>query len=130
MKITIDGRQIEDLEQTLAKATAGTAREVEAVVVKGAVNIKKDAARRISGLAHARAYPRSINFDKVKNLSTGPAADIGPDKSRPQGALGNILEYGTVNNPPHPHMRPAAAAELPRFEKALLEVADPFRRSS
>ncbi len=121
MKITVDGREVEDFEQALARVQVDVHRGVEAVVKKGALNIKKDAARRISGLAHARAYPRSITYDMLPGIN--PAAEIGPDKSRRQGALGNILAYGTAKNPPHPHMRPAAGAELPKFEKALEDLA-------
>ena len=119
--MTFDGREVEGLKETLAKAAAGLGKDVEQVVARGALNIKKDAAKRIGGLAHARAYPRSITYDMRPGLK-GPSAEIGPDKSRRQGALGNLLEYGSVNNPPRPHMRPAAEAELPRFERALEDL--------
>ncbi|MEU4570724.1 hypothetical protein, partial [Micromonospora sp. NPDC023956] len=66
----------------------------------------------------APAYPYAITYDSTET-PTGASADIGPDKERRQGPLGNILEYGTVKNAPIPHMGPAGAAELPRFEKAL-----------
>jgi hypothetical protein len=123
VKITVDGREVENFERRLGKVAAGVVlRDARAVVEKGALNIKKDAAQRIRGLAHARAYPFSITYDVYSGL-TGPVAEIGPDKTKRQGALGNILEYGTVNNPPHPHMRPAADRELPRFEKALQDLA-------
>ena len=117
-----DSREVRDLEQVLGQAAAGANEDVRAVVAKGALNIKRDAARRASGLAHAPAYPRSITYDVGQGLR-GPYAEIGPDKKRRQGALGNILEYGTVKNAPIPHMAPAAAAELPRFEKALEDLA-------
>ncbi len=124
MKVNVDGKEVAELEKVLVQATAGVIRDVKAVVEKGAVNIKKDARKRIGGLAHARRYPYSITYDMRSSVMTGPTAEIGPDKSKRQGALGNILEYGTVNNPPHPHMRPAAEAELPKFERALQDLAD------
>jgi len=50
-------------------------------------------------------------------------AEIGPDKLRRQGPLGNLLEYGSVHNAPHPHMIPAAEAEQPRFEQAMEDLS-------
>jgi hypothetical protein len=95
---------------------------VRAVVQKGALNIKTNARERISGHPHAPAYPYSITYD-TKVSGTSAEAEIGPDKSRRQGALGNILEYGTGNNAPIPHIRPAADEELPKFEKAMEDLA-------
>jgi hypothetical protein len=106
----------------ISKATAVTPAATMAVVVKGALNIRDDARRRVSGLRHAPQYPRSITVDTYVSLS-GPSAVIGPDKAKPQGALGNILEYGTTKNAPIPHLAPAAEAEAPRFEAALETLA-------
>lgn len=122
MKVKIDGHEVEALDRVIKRAAGAAYKDAQAVVTRGALNIKRDAARRISGLRHARAYPRAISYDAVR-LAAGPAADIGPDKHRTQGPLGNLLEYGSANNPPHPHMRPAAAAELPKFERALGALA-------
>jgi hypothetical protein len=118
----IDAHEVVGLVDAINKASRPNPAAVMAVVAKGAVNIKKDAARRISGLKHAPAYPRSITYDLYQSLR-GPSAIIGPDKSRRQGALGNLLEYGSIKNPPHPHMGPAGEAEEPRFAKALEDLA-------
>lgn len=98
--------------------------EVRAIVEIGARNVKDEARDLISGLAHAPAYPYSIGYELLNARALGlVSADIGPDKSKAQGALGNILEYGTVNNAPFAHLGPALDREAPRFEKALLEAA-------
>jgi hypothetical protein len=121
-RIKFDTTEVSAVADVLANA-AGVAPEVaRKVVAKGALNIKTDARRRISGLAHAPAYPFSITYDSHET-ATGAWAEIGPDKDRRQGALGNILEYGTRKNPPHPHMLPAAEAETPRFAKAMEDAA-------
>ena len=117
--VTIDAHEITGLVDAIAKASAPAVSEVTAVVAKGALNIKTDAARRVSGLKHATAYPRSITYDMGFAFATGPYAEIGPDKNKRQGALGNLLEYGSIHNAPHPHLRPAADAEEPKFEAAL-----------
>lgn len=46
-------------------------------------------------------------------------AEIGPDKSLPQGPLGNLVEFGSIHNPPHPGGSPALDAEEPRFIQAV-----------
>lgn len=117
-----DGSELRGLEVSLAKAMAGAMKDVTAVVAKGALNIKNEARRLSPKGGHVRQYPNSITYDMRMSVR-GPMAEIGPDKEKRQGALGNLLEYGSVNNGPHPHMRPAAQKEQPRFEKALEDVA-------
>lgn len=73
------------------KATEVTARKVR--------DSWRDNAK---GMPHAPAFPYSITYDiKGGNGIRGSQidADIGPDKGRAQGALGNLIEYGSVNNP-------------------------------
>lgn len=107
----------------LAKAQTSALLEVRKVVSKGALNIKTSAIRRISGHPHSPAYPRSIGYNTYQ-LSEAVRAEIGPDKDKRQGALGNILEYGTVNNPPIPHLGPALTEESPRFERAMGDLGE------
>jgi hypothetical protein len=123
MGARFDTRELVELSRSLEKAIGVTSDQAAPVVTKGAVNIKADARKRVSGLRHARRYPASITFDPVRTIASRAWTEIGPDKDRPQGALGNILEFGTINNPPHPHMEPAGRAEAPRFEKALEDLA-------
>lgn len=120
--VKFDFSETRVLVDALTTATRVLPKDAAAVVARGAYNIKKDAARRVTGLKHAPAYPRSITYDTYVSL-TGPSAEIGPDKSRRQGALGNLIEYGSVNNAPIPHMLPAGEAEAPRFEKAMEDLA-------
>lgn len=118
-----DSSEVRKMVKGFEDAAGGpTMKEVTAVVFKGAMQIKQDSTRRASGMAHAPAYPRSIDFDMFVSLR-GPAAEIGPNKSKRQGALGNLIEYGSVNNPPRPHMGPAAEAEEPKFARALEDLA-------
>ena len=115
-------REVERLVRTFDDALTDSMPKVRAVVQKGALQIKNGARQRISGHPHAPAYPHAITYD-TKVGPTSAEAEIGPDKGKRQGALGNILEYGTVNNAPIPHIRPAADEELPRFERALEDLA-------
>lgn len=123
MGLNFDTHEVTALVKSFSDATGGPAlKDVDAAVFKGAMNIKKDAARRISGHPHLRRLPGAIDFDMHRSLR-GPAADIGPNHSKPQGNLGHIAEDGTLTNAPIPFMRPAADAEEPRFAKAMEDLA-------
>lgn len=115
------------LAADLERAAYTVARQVPGVVTKGAVKIKQDAARRISGHPHSPHYPQAIDFDvRSSGVLLGDGwveAEIGPDKRRRQGALGNILEYGTSRNAPIPHLAPALRAEEGPFTAALGDLA-------
>lgn len=94
------------------------------VVEHGAVNVKKGWRERWSGLDHAPRIPAAIGYDMRIYFGSGIEASIGPDKNAPQGALGNLLEYGSVNNAPIPGGAPALEAEGPGFERALADAAE------
>jgi hypothetical protein len=117
MSARFDMGDVRRLERHLARSIPRVRRDARQVVTRGAVNVKRDwrGNARATGRKHARLYPQSIGFDLA---GYGPdiwAATIGPDKSGPQGALGNLLEYGSVHNPPHNDGGRALDAELPRF---------------
>jgi hypothetical protein len=71
--------------------------------------VRDDARNRIKGHRHLPAYPFSITYD-TKITFDGIEGEIGPDKGRAQGPLGNIVEYGTSKNAPIPHLGPALDA--------------------
>jgi len=95
---------------------------LEPVVKKGAVNIKKDwrAKAAAAAPAHAKRYPYSIGFDVARSvLAHRVGAVIGPDKDATQGALGNLLEFGSANNPPQLSGQQALDAEADEFERQI-----------
>lgn len=77
--------------------------KIAEIVRKGAQNIKTEWANRMrarSRHGHIPHLPKAISYD-VRKRQYGAGAEIGPDKRRKQGPLGNLLEFGSVNNPPH-----------------------------
>lgn len=120
--LNFDTSEVADYADLLVHVAGAAPAESRQAVAKGALNIKSDARRRVSGNPHLPRYPASITYDSHET-PTGGWAEIGPDKERPQGALGNVLEYGGTRSAPLPHMRPAAEAELPRFERAMEVLA-------
>lgn len=114
--------QLDELAASLKKAVELAPAATRLVVQKGALNIKTDARRRVSGHKYLPAYPNSITYDTTETLF-GASAEIGPDKSRPQGPLGNIIEFGGTRKAPLPHLMPAAEAEEPRFVASMEALA-------
>lgn len=96
--------------------------ETKKVVKRGAQNIKRDTQAKWAGARYAPSLASAVTYD-VDVLSKAVRAQIGPDKSRRQGALGNIYEYGVPGTAPQPALSPALDAEEPRFVKALEDMA-------
>lgn len=121
---TLDGF-IASLRRAASNAVAAQA---EKVVKKTAVQVKKgwvaNAKESVAGAGHARAYPYSITFDDPVRTAAGVEVEVGPDKAKRQGALGNLIEYGSVNNPPHWDGKRAAEAETPAFEKHMADLGE------
>jgi hypothetical protein len=113
-----------ELVALLGHAASVAWRESDRVLERAAVNIKKDWAQRWTGHPHFPALPRAVSYDVFHSFAGNSHAEVGPDKNRRQGALGNIIEFGTPKNAPIPGGLPALAAEAPRFDKALGDLAE------
>lgn len=118
----IDASQIRTLARDLDEVPERLAPDIRACLQKGALNIKRDWQARWQGLSHLPALASTVTYD-TRYLRDAIVAEIGPDKARRQGPLGNVAEFGTVKNAPHPGGGPALAAEDPRFEKAIADIA-------
>lgn len=117
---------LRQLAHDLSEAPRKAQREVVTIVEHAADRVEKgwaDNARASSG-KYAPHYPNSIDHD----LSLGAAlagrveAVIGPDKTKRQGPLGNLLEFGSANNPPHNDGGRALRKEAPAFEAELAKA--------
>lgn len=107
--------------QTLQDRADEDAKKVVAV---GCNNIKKDARRIIqaaSNRGYLPHYPYAIGYD-VTGDATGITGEVGPDSGMLQGGLGKLLENGSVNNAPIPHLSPALDTERPVFEHYAEEL--------
>lgn len=117
-----DFSELEQWTDVIQKAPAATRKQARAVVSKGSLNIKNEARKNAPGSGSARHYPASINYD-VTEKDGEIVGEIGPAEGRRQWGLGNLLEYGSENNPPMPHLEPALDHEEPRFVKAAEDLA-------
>lgn len=123
MKTTVQYNDLNTLIEDIDAGMRAIVPEVEKVVARGALNVKNDWRDRWSGHPHIKHLPRAISYDLDTQQSTVDA-EIGPDKDKAQGALGNVIEFGTVNNAPIPGGLPALEAETPKFVRALADVAE------
>jgi hypothetical protein len=112
---------LDDLARALEAAPDEARKQVRPVVAKGALNVKTAWRKSWAGLSSAPALAGAVTYD-VRSTTVGAAAEIGPDVAKRQGYLGNLIEYGSVNNRPRPGGRPAAEAEEPRLAKALEDL--------
>lgn len=124
--IGVDMREVHLFAAELVAASAATLPAVEKVSQVAGIKIKKDAQRRIRSASQYGAisgYPSSITYDVKVQFPAAVVTVVGPDKDRNQGALGNVLEYGTADTAPVPHLQPALEAESPIFERLIAEAA-------
>lgn len=113
-----------DLLKAAAEAVVGTRVIVQAsaqtIKTQARVNVRKSAPVHNAHAADAITFETGID-------RTGGAinAEIGYDKDRPGGSLGNLLEYGGGGDksPAHRDIGRAADTELPQFETALATFA-------
>jgi len=107
VKISFDSPSLEKLMKDFVTAPTKAMKAVELTTLRAAGEIQRAAARNAPlRKGAAKLYPASITFDTLKS-PTAITATIGPDKELPQGALGNLIEFGSIHNPPEPSLIPA-----------------------
>lgn len=125
IQVGIDASDLVKMFDDLNGAAVKIGPAVRAVVSRGAVNIKKDAAARFEAQrvgAYLPLYSRSIDYD-LESSGGVTTAVIGPNSDKVQGAFGVGIEYGSTHSAPLPHLNPALDAEDPKFEVALADAA-------
>jgi hypothetical protein len=117
--VRIDTSELDDLADQLDMAIDKVLDVTARTTARSALAIKKGAQNYIiaqTTTTFTVHYPHSMSYDVIEDGTT-IEAEIGPDKARRgrQGALGNILEFGTSRNAPIPHLLPAFEDEVPRY---------------
>lgn len=115
----MSAEELRAFSKTLLASGDSVAAEAEKVILKGAMNLKKDLQSQMSRSRHFKGITSSITFDH-----DGLTAEVGPEKGAGSGgALANIAYFGssrgggTVEAPEE-----ALAREMPNLEKYLLEA--------
>jgi hypothetical protein len=107
--LSIDTSDVRRLAGAITGAGVRSVAPLAGVVRATAAGIQAQLRSEARGHQHFPSFPASITTD-VRGLT----AEIGPDKNRRQGALGNLLYFGTART----------GAVLPHPERAL-EQAEP-----
>lgn len=122
-RVDFDFGELERWTDVLHRAPAEVRVKGRAVVTRHTRNVKNRAQRRAPSGPHTRHYARSIT-DSIDQDAYEIVGEVGPQRGRPQWGLGNLLEYGSRNNRPHPHLEPALDFEDSLFIRACLDLAE------
>lgn len=120
--IEFDVTEIRQLEHDLGKIPGRMVPPMIAAVTKSSNSVRDAMRAEARGHAHFPHFPSSITAE-VKVRVGQIEGEIGPDKGLTQGALGNILYFGTSKNGPVLNINAGIDAEAPAFEKAVAEAA-------
>lgn len=122
MSMEFDTSEVLELAADLGRIAGKTVPALLAATEKSAAAVERGMRAEASGHAHSPHFPNSITHD-VKAHFGGIEAEIGPDKGLTQGALGNILYFGTSKNGPVLNINGPLDAESPKFQKAVEDAA-------
>jgi hypothetical protein len=117
---------LSELSADMQQAIKNAIPDAKKIVGKGSLNVKREAQRIIKAYSKRRYvphYPRAISYD-VKASGTVVSSEIGPDSAKLQGGLGKLLELGSVNNAPIPHLDPALSLEQITFFGYMEELGE------
>lgn len=120
-----DMREVTALATDLGRTSKAVEREADKVLERGALGVKNAMAAdaKASHSGYAKRFASSISYDRrygVGRLSY----EIGPDKSRAQGALGNLIYFGSRNNAPTLDIEAGLIAEEPRLMSEMAKMLE------
>ncbi len=101
--MSVDFSELDRLAGDLGAVAHGDAKPLERAVATTARKVRDTWREQAKGMSHAPAFPFSVSYDITRFGGFGASvisAEIGPDKERAQGSLGNLIEFGSRNNPP------------------------------
>ena len=94
--ISVGSADLTSLIAALAKAPDEATDAARGVLQKGALNVKRALNQQAANSPHFRGMAGSVTYDmEIRRHSI--TAEIGPDKDRRGGALGNLFFFGGAN---------------------------------
>jgi hypothetical protein len=110
------------LAHDLGKIAGSAVKEVDAVLKKGAQNIKTEMVADARASTYFKPVAPSISYESHYSIGT-PRYMVGPDKDREGGALGNIYYFGTSRGGGTGDIEKPLRSEEPRLQSALEKLA-------
>lgn len=102
----------------LGKVASRALPDVDKVLEKGALNIKNDLVAGVSGSTHFKGMAGSIDYEAIHGAG-GLSYEVGPNKAKRGGALGNIYYFGTSRGGGHGDLEGPLLREAPSLESHL-----------
>lgn len=115
-----------DLANDLRNAANKTPQRVHRIVSRHGTNTEKSWRRLYlasSVHGHAKYYPAAVTKD-MRSMGEWITAEVGPDKGKRQGPLGNLIEFGSRNNTGQREGEKAIGIEEPHFIRSMERAAD------
>lgn len=103
---------------SIGRIVDGAYGDVEAVISKGALNMKNEMIADVSRSPHFKGMAGSITFDH-ENSRDVIRRVVGPDKGRRGGSLGNIYYFGTSRGGGSGDIDKPLRSEEPRVISAM-----------
>jgi hypothetical protein len=128
---TVDMSEVNQLAADLGEVPNTAGRFMRSAVEVSARNVKNEAARTVGGRRHFRQAAAAIDYELKTLQAFGVSvidAEIGYSKSKPAGALGNLVEFGApgANNnlAPTSDLQKALDATQSDFERGLSKALE------
>lgn len=115
--------ELQRFANDLGKIASKALPEVDAVLKKGAQNIKDDLIDGIPSGSSWRALKGAISYDSTYSIGHAKY-EVGPDKARRGGALGNLWYFGGSRGGGYGDLEGPLAREAPNLERELGKVVD------
>lgn len=131
--MSVDWSEFAVLAKDLEDVPKNAGKFIRKAVQRSAHVVRDGWRSRAEGMAHAPAFPSSITYDLKGFQGFGATvleAEIGPDKGRPQGALGNLIEFGSRNNAPQGLGQAALHSAEADFERGIDMAIDDAMKAS
>jgi hypothetical protein len=129
----MDFRGFDELAADLGQVPYEAGETIHKAVQVTSNNIMKSWRDLAKGDPHAPAYPSSISYDVNMYQGLGGGViegEIGPSKSRRQGALGNLKEFGSQNNSGRGFGAKALDENVSDFEAGIAKAIDDANRAA
>ncbi len=123
MDVDVDVREVRTLAVRLGVDTVQVVAAARVALQQASQVIKERMQVEARSTGRTRHFSRSITYE-TRVTALGVEAEIGPDKNLTQGALGNLLYFGTARSGPVlPNPGLALDRAAPRLEDALGTLA-------
>lgn len=120
-----DARELLDLARDLWAGAGEIADRTVAEARRAGKAIERQMraeARGVSEYGHLKQFPASITHEVQARLRGDVVVEVGPDKDRRQGALGNLVYFGGANNGPLASLDGPALRESEAVARKLADI--------